>query len=149
MDKSKGSPSPACCRHLSGFCVYGVGKIVFWFEPAQNAVCTGSQKTMSNAYGISDRDEKEIRARDKTCVYCGILMKRHRHASGATIEHFNNDGPLRKAFNLAICCRRCNSSKGTMELLVWFKTPYCRERKINERTVSKPVKEYMRLEKLS
>ena len=79
-------------------------------------------------------------------------MKQYPHAmaaSGATIEHFNNDGPFQKKYNVAICCRRCNSSKGTKRLSVWFKTPYCREKKINEDTVSKPVKEYMRLEKLS
>jgi 5-methylcytosine-specific restriction endonuclease McrA len=107
---------------------------------------------MSNTYSISKQDEREIRARDKACVYCGILMKQYPHAmgaSGATVEHFNNDGPLEKKHNLAICCRRCNSSKGTMRLSAWFKTPYCREKKINEGTVSKPVKEYMRLEKLS
>src|SRR5437879_1748094 len=55
-----------------------------------------SPRTMSNTYGISKQDEQEIRARDKTCVYCGILMKQYPHAmgaSGATIEHFNNDGP--------------------------------------------------------
>ena len=111
-----------------------------------------SPKTMSNTYGISNQDEREIRARDKTCVYCGILMKQYPHAmgaSGATIEHFNNDGPLKKKYNLAICCRRCNSSKGTMELSAWFKMPYCRENKINEETVSKSVKDYMRLRKPS
>ena len=104
---------------------------------------------MSNTYGISNRDEREIRARDKACVYCGVLMKQSPHArgaSGATIEHFNNDGPLKKKYNVAICCRRCNSSKGTMKLSAWFDTPYCRERKINEETVSKPVKEFIRLE---
>jgi hypothetical protein len=69
-------------------------------------------------------------------------------ASGATIEHFNNDGPLKKKYNVAICCRSCNSSKETLRLSAWFKTPYCREKKIDEKTVSKPVKEYMRLEKL-
>ncbi len=102
---------------------------------------------MSNAYRISKQDELEIRARDKICVYCGILMKQHPHTmgvSGATIEHFNNDGPLDKKYNLAICCRRCNSSKGTMSLSAWFKTPYCDDNKINEETVAKPVKEYMR-----
>jgi 5-methylcytosine-specific restriction endonuclease McrA len=107
---------------------------------------------MSNTYGISKQDEREIRARDKTCVYCGILMKQPPHArgtSGATIEHFNNDGPFEEKYNVAICCRRCNSSKGTVRLSAWFKTPYCRQKKINEETVSKPVKEYMRLEKLS
>jgi 5-methylcytosine-specific restriction endonuclease McrA len=106
---------------------------------------------MSNAYGISKQEEQEIRARDKTCVYCSILMKQSPHAmgaSGATIEHFNNDGPLKKKYNVAICCRRCNSSKGTMKLSTWFRTPYCREKKINGETVSKPVKEYMQLKKL-
>src|SRR6202162_4916899 len=101
---------------------------------------------MSNTHGISKEDEREIRARDKTCVYCRILMKQHAMgSSGATLEHFNNDGPLDKKYNVAICCRRCNSSKGTMGLSAWFKTPYCREKKIDEETVSKPVKEYMRL----
>jgi 5-methylcytosine-specific restriction endonuclease McrA len=103
---------------------------------------------MSNPYGISQQDEEEIRARDKTCVYCRILMKHYphsMHASGATIEHFNNDGPFKKKYNVAICCRRCNSSKGTMRLSAWFKTLYCRERNINKETVPKPVKKYMRL----
>jgi hypothetical protein len=106
---------------------------------------------MSNTYGISKQLEREIRARDKACVYCGILMKQSPHAmgaSGATIEHFNNDGPLEAKYNVAICCRRCNSSKGTMRLFAWLKTPYCRKKKINEETISTPVKEYMRLEKL-
>jgi hypothetical protein len=107
---------------------------------------------MANNYGISEQDEREIRGRDRTCVYCGVLMKQRPHArgaSGATIEHFNNDGPFEKKYNVAICCRRCNSSKGTKGLSAWFKTAYCREKKINEETVSKPVKEYMRLKKLS
>lgn len=106
---------------------------------------------MSNTYGISDQDERDIRARDKTCVYYRALMKQYPHAmsaSGATIEHFNNNGPFEEKQNLAICCRRCNSSKGTMKLLAWFKTQYCREKKINAKTVSKPAKEYLRWEKL-
>ena len=107
---------------------------------------------MSNTYGISEEDEREVQARDRTCVYCGVLMKQSPHAmgaSGATIEHFNNDGPFEKKYNVAICCRSCNSSKGTMKMSAWFKTPYCRKKKINGKTVSKPVTEYMRLKKLS
>jgi hypothetical protein len=103
---------------------------------------------MSNRYGIPEEDEKEIRARDKACVFCHASLKRPsraRRASEATIEHFSNEGPLRKKYNLAICCRGCNSSKGTKRLLAWFKTPYCRKRKINEKTVAKPVKQYIRL----
>jgi 5-methylcytosine-specific restriction endonuclease McrA len=105
---------------------------------------------MSNTYGISEQDEREIRVRDKTCVYCGVLMMQSPHvrdASGATIEHFNNDGPFDKKYNVAICCRGCNSSKGTKKLSDWFQTDYCRKNKINEETVAEPVKEYLRLEK--
>jgi len=103
---------------------------------------------MSNRYGISEKDEQEIRARDKTCVYCRKLMKKSRRSFGATIEHFNNDGPFDKKYNVAICCRGCNSSKGSKTLLDWFQTDYCREKKVNGKTVSKPVKDYMRLKKL-
>src|SRR5579859_1579386 len=103
---------------------------------------------MSNTYSISEEDEQEIRARDKTCVYCCKVMKKSRRSFGATIEHFNNDGPFHKKFNIAICCRGCNSSKGTKRLLAWFETPYCHEKKISGKTVSKPVRDYMRLMKL-
>jgi hypothetical protein len=103
---------------------------------------------MSNTYKISDKDEQEIRARDKKCVYCHIWVRQKPHAmggTGATIEHFNNDGPFDKKYNIAICCRSCNSSKGTKTLTEWFKTPYCREKNINRAKVLKPVKEYMSL----
>lgn len=102
---------------------------------------------MSNTYGISEEVEEEIRARDKRCVFCHVSMRhasRTRGASDATIEHFNNDGPLGKKYDVAICCRGCNSSKGTKKLLAWFETPYCRKRLINEKTVGKPAKEYVR-----
>jgi hypothetical protein len=103
---------------------------------------------MSNRYRIPDKVEKEIRARDKTCVYCGILMKQSPHAmgaSGATIEHFNNEGDFDKRYNVAICRRSCNSSRGDKELLAWFKTPYCIEKNINDKTAATPVKKYIRL----
>ena len=101
---------------------------------------------MSNTFGISEQDEREIRARDKLCVYCGVLMKQYPHtmgATGATIEHFNNEGPFEKKYNLAICCRGCNASKGAKRLDVWFNTSYCRDKNINKETVSKAVTDYM------
>jgi len=107
---------------------------------------------MSNTYGISDQVEREIRARDKKCVYCHTPMKQSSRAKGpteATIEHFNDDGPFDKKYNVAICCRGCNSSKRTKSLSAWFKTPYCLKKKINEKTVSKPVKEFLRLKERS
>jgi hypothetical protein len=102
---------------------------------------------MSNTYGISRKVERQIRARDKTCVYCDVAMKHwpcKRDALEATIEHFNNQGPFRKKHNLAICCRGCNSSKGTKTLLTWFKSAYCKKKDIREETVARSVKRYIR-----
>jgi len=104
---------------------------------------------MSNKYGIPEKDEKEIRARDKACVYCRKAMKEYSSAQGtpgdkATIEHLNNDGPFNEKSTLAICCGSCNASRGNKELANWFKMPYCKERNINEETVAEPVKEYIR-----
>jgi 5-methylcytosine-specific restriction endonuclease McrA len=106
-----------------------------------------SEIHMSNTYGISGDVERQIRARDKTCVYCDVSMKQWPHKrdrSEATIEHFNNRGPFRKKYNLAICCRGCNSSKGTETLLTWFKKAYCKKKNIREETVARPVKRYIR-----
>jgi len=112
---------------------------------------------MSNIFGISREVEEELRARDKVCVYCRKKMKtygeikaRHgRLADQATIEHLSFDGPFYirdglKKEHVVICCRGCNSSRGTRRLLDWFKTDYCVSRKINEDTVAKPVKQYLR-----
>jgi hypothetical protein len=32
---------------------------------------------MSNKYGIPEKDEKEVRAKDKACVYCHKAMKEY------------------------------------------------------------------------
>lgn len=67
----------------------------------------------------------------------------------ATVEHFREEGPFYwsdglKEEDLSICCGSCNSSRGKKKLLDWFKAPYCIEWSINENTVAKPVKEYIR-----
>jgi len=112
---------------------------------------------MSNSFGISRQDEEELRARDKTCVYCRKAMKTHAEikaaqgsrADEATIEHLNFAGPfyvrdgLRKE-DLVISCRGCNSSRGERRLLDWFKMDYCLSRNINENTVAEPVGRYLR-----
>lgn len=112
---------------------------------------------MSNSFGISPQDEEELRARDKTCVYCRKVMKTHaeikaakgERADEATVEHLNFNGPfyvrdgLRRE-DLVICCRGCNSSRRERRLLDWFKMDYCVNRNIKEDTVEKPVTRYLR-----
>lgn len=103
---------------------------------------------MSNAYGISADVEKTIRQRDKDCVYCHVPMVFPSTSEGerkrcATIEHFDNDGPLNQEWNLGICCWACNSSKGSSRLVDWFGSGYCRERGINASSVAEPVKVFL------
>ncbi|MFA6273648.1 MAG: hypothetical protein WC662_00625 [Candidatus Paceibacterota bacterium] len=104
---------------------------------------------MSNKYGISKKDEENIRARDKTCVYCHKEMKKYLGVKGtrmdtATIEHLSNEGPFNKKSLIVICCSACNSSRRNKKLLDWFKIPYCIERNINKNTVAESVWEYIR-----
>ena len=104
---------------------------------------------MSNKYGIPNKDEEEIRARDKICVYCRKTMKAYPNTKGtpgdkATIEHLNFAPPFYwtdglKKSDLVICCGSCNASRGKKELLNWFKKQYCLDRNINKDTVAEPV----------
>ena len=109
---------------------------------------------MSNKFGIPNKNEEEIRKRDKVCVYCRKEMKVYPNTKGtpgdkATIEHLSPDPPFywadgMKKSSIVICCGSCNSSRNDKSLLDWFKTPYCLDRNINKDTVAEPVKEYLR-----
>jgi hypothetical protein len=107
---------------------------------------------MSNAFGIPEEVEQEVRNRDKNCVYCHKIMAPcvgDNRCDWATIEHFREEGPFYwekglKQEDLAICCGSCNSSRGRKRLSDWFKTRFCIERNINENTAAKPVKKYIK-----
>jgi hypothetical protein len=78
--------------------------------------------------------------------YSGILGSQK---DKATIEHLNFDGPFYwadglKESDLAICCQSCNSSRGIKRLTDWFKSDYCKQRDINERTVAASIRDYIR-----
>ena len=103
-----------------------------------------------NNWGIPDSLEKEVRERDKTCVYCGIEMvekmpRRGSRRAVATREHIINDESLVTRENIARCCVACNSSKGTKKLSDWLHSSYCKNHRINQGTVAKIVKEAFRL----
>ena len=107
-----------------------------------------SRRNKMNRWNIPDRVEDKVRRRDKRCVYCHIVMKEYPHTSGvrpnkATWEHIDNDGPSSET-NVVRCCGACNSSKGTKKLLKWFESEYCKQRKINEKTVLPMVKNWLR-----
>ena len=110
---------------------------------------------MANGFAIPRDVETRLRARFKTCAYCGGRMKAHLGVVGtpgdkATIEHLNRRGPFHwadglKEEELVICCGRCNSSRGRKRLVGWFASEYCRTRGITAKTVVPDVQAYLRL----
>jgi len=104
-----------------------------------------------NRWGIPDWLEAEVKARDKTCVYCGVQMIEKMPPSGsrrtvATWEHIINDASIVTRENIARCCAACNSSKGTKDLADWMQSTYCKKRGINKDTVAEVVKKALKKE---
>ena len=105
-----------------------------------------------NHWDIPDWLEKEVKKRDKTCIYCGTQMVNQMPPSGsrkavATWEHIINDASIVTRENIARCCVPCNSSKGTKKLSDWIKSSYCKKCGINKDTVAQVVKEALRQER--
>lgn len=99
-----------------------------------------------NMWDIPEWLEREVRTRDKKCVYCGVEML-HKVPRGsprkamATWEHIINDARIINRQNIALCCAACNSSKGQKTLADWLQSTYCAKRGVSEGTVAQIVKD--------
>ena len=95
-----------------------------------------------NRWNIPDWLEREVRDRDRNCVYCRVEFgsSRDTKKSMATWEHIVNDARIVNRENIARCCASCNASKGTKRLSVWLETEYCRKRGITRDTVAEVVR---------
>ncbi|WP_083386205.1 HNH endonuclease [Methylomonas sp. LWB] len=98
---------------------------------------------MANNWNIPAWLEAEVRARDKTCVYCGIEFTPAKvsYKSAASWEHIVNDATIVTRENIVLCCRVCNASKGPKRLSVWLQSKYCTERGITPASVSPIVQQ--------
>jgi len=94
-----------------------------------------------NNWNIPDWLEKEIFARDKACVYCGVKLgsSKGSRKTQASWEHIINDVRIVTRENIARCCVVCNSSKGK-KLFDWMNSKYCKEKGIDKDTVADVVK---------
>ncbi|MCU0666978.1 MAG: HNH endonuclease [Candidatus Omnitrophica bacterium] len=102
-----------------------------------------------NRWGIPKWLEKEVRARDKACVYCGVKLVESipfgsSRRTMATWEHIINNASIVNRDNIARCCAACNSSKGTKPLSDWIHSSYCEKKGINEHTVAAIVRKALR-----
>jgi len=105
-------------------------------------------RKMAKKYDIPVEALKRILKRDKLCVYChkGMILPREgtKQRNWATVEHMSDKASGNNPKTISICCGSCNSSR-RMSFKKWFKTQYCLDRDINEKTVAKPVKAYMKM----
>ena len=104
-----------------------------------------------NRWGIPKWLEKEVKARDKACIYCGIpiveqVPPRSPRKALATWEHIINDARIVTRENIARCCAACNSSKGSKTLLDWMQSDYCRKQGIHAGSVAKIVKKALKID---
>jgi hypothetical protein len=103
-----------------------------------------------NFWNIPDWLEKEVRARDKKCVYCGVAMLERvppgsPRKAVATWEHIINDAHVVTRENIALCCCACNASKGQKTLVDWLQSNYCAKRGVSEDTVAQIVRDALAL----
>lgn len=97
---------------------------------------------MANKWNIPSWLEKEVRLRDLNCVYCGVKFQNN-SCDMASWEHINNKGKDVEKWNIVLCCRSCNSSKGVKNLIDWLNSPYCLNKNINTKTVANIIKKYI------
>lgn len=98
---------------------------------------------MANNWNIPAWLEKEVRERDKVCVYCGneFVAPKISARSSASWEHIINDAKIITIESIALCCRGCNASKGQKTVSVWLATKYCQYRGITAQTVDPIIKQ--------
>lgn len=96
---------------------------------------------MANNWNIPTALEKEVRDRDRKCVYCGVEFTPHSvsRKSAASWEHIINDAKIINRENIVPCCCSCNASKGAKKLTDWLESEYCKEKGITSQTVAPVV----------
>lgn len=113
---------------------------------------------MKTKHDIPQDHLDRIVARDTNCIYCHKKMITpydiNNRIDSATIEHLNyradwysvqdfNSKKLPVDSIIGICCGACNSSRGSLPIIKWFETTYCKAKNINKSIVSKVVQEYI------
>ena len=97
---------------------------------------------MSNNWNIPSFLEKEIRERDKVCVYCGVEFTSTKISkkTATSWEHIINDAKIITRENIALCCCGCNASKGQKQLSIWLQSKYCKDKNITLENVAQVIK---------
>ena len=94
---------------------------------------------MANRWGIPPSVEELVLLRDRSCVYCQVVFGTT-GKTRRTWEHIINDIRFNGPDNIALCCRSCNSSKGSKTLSDWLNSNYCKNKDISAESVAEVVR---------
>ena len=74
-------------------------------------------KKYGNEFKLTTKEIREILNRDKNCVYCGSIIN-------LQLDHIIplKKGGKSKFNNYVLCCKNCNQSKGSKDVLNWCKS---------------------------
>lgn len=97
-------------------------------------------------YDIPDSVVRRVARRDKSCVYCRLRFRigarsRNNLATWEHLDGYSEEHP--KVWNIALCCGRCNTSRGPKVLAKWLDSAYCRMNKISRQTVAPVIRTYL------
>ena len=97
-------------------------------------------------YDIPDPVVRHVAGRDRSCVYCKLRFRigarsRNNLASWEHMDDYSLKHP--KVWNTALCCGRCNTSRGPKGLAEWFDSAYCRKNNISRQTVAPVIRRYL------
>src|SRR5690606_16903720 len=97
---------------------------------------------MANRWNIPPGLERDVRKRDLSCIYCGVVFSDPPNSRGeaASWEHIINDASIITPDNIALCCCSCNASKGRRPLGEWLRSAYCQRRGITKETIAAVAK---------
>lgn len=117
-----------------------LGNIFCWLD--EYSASQKGRMILANKYNIPDWLEKEVRDRDRVCVYCRVEFTPASvsRKTAASWEHIINDVSIITRENIALCCCGCNSSKGQKPLMEWLNSEYCTRRNISTETVAPIIK---------
>ena len=95
-----------------------------------------------NRWNIPEWLEREVVARDRCCIYCGVDFNEPTAKRGhrPSWEHIINDASIVTRENIELCCIGCNASKGARHLAEWLASKYCLSRGITAKSVALVVR---------
>src|SRR5271170_4708236 len=105
-------------------------------------------RVLGNAkrYDIPEAVVRHVARRDKSCVYCKLRFRigarsRNNLASWEHMDEHSVEHP--KVWNIALCCGRCNNSRGPKGPAEWFDSAYYRKNVISRQTVAPVIRRYL------